>query len=350
MTGIAFVTDLHLRSADTKTEPHLLRHQDELLQHLKDIVVQGSQKYDRMIVVFMGDMTDRSIADSIMFTKLCMYFGELKRIADLYFVIGNHEESFKLRHNLFWHLKFGDNLKTPSKIRPVEPVFEVVDYFDIDKTRIILNHHGRDINVDTTNVDNVVVASHNNLSHEELRALYTNAGIDTQEEYIEYTNMFGFLPETDKLKYVFKGHQHMLFGQYRIKENWGNVDYDFVFYDLSSLGRPKYTEFLQPNKRDIPVLEVEGSTINLVNNYIELYDKEELNFDEIEERHEKYQKTKQFSSLRRTVFTANNVMNELVSLYSVDPRKLGILQHAREGTPIQDMERCKTIILGVEVK
>lgn len=351
MDGIAFITDLHLRSANTKTEPHLLEHQQDLLNKIWKIVEDGSNKYENMYVVIAGDLTDNSIKDDILFTILCMFFRELSRMAKIYFVVGNHETTYKVKHNLFWHLAYGDGLVRPSKIRSVEKIFEVVDYFDVGTTRVICNHHGTEIHIDVPDeVKNVVVASHNNLSHGDILSLYTSKGVNTQEEYVKYVDMMGYLPETDKLKYVFKGHQHMLFGCYEIKESWGETNYDFIFYDLSSLGRPKSTEFMQPNKRDIPILEIDGDSIGMVNNYIALYGIEKLNLEEVGNRKQKYDDNKQFIALRKSAHSVNNVLAELQSMYSMDLGKLGILNNAIEGQTDKDIERYKDIIINVEVK
>lgn len=328
MTGVTSITDLHLRKANTKTEPQLLATQEKLMADITEVCLANSKKYDKHIIIFYGDICDRQLSE-ITFVKVCYWLKELSLHSKLYVVRGNHEVTYKGKFNVFWHVAYGKKF-SDTKYEHIDDLLEFVDDFKVDSTQFILNHNNSYIAYEENDeIKNIVIASHNAMIMPELEdMLNEDPEQDPKSNYIHYTGFKDFLPNTDKIRYILAGHMHSLYGQYRIQERFNGNDCDFVMYYLSSLGRPKSNEFTDNKKRDLPTIEVDGDSIKLVHNYIQLSGKEVLDEEEILARHETYKEGKHIKAFKKVTFSSMNVLDEIKRAYEMDMSKNYILTNA----------------------
>ncbi len=350
MTAVLFITDLHIRSENTLSEPNLLLHQSQMLEDVYGVIQTYRNKYEKVIVVFMGDIVDRDLS-SDMQTALALW---LRKVNDLtietYSLFGNHEFSFKTKNNIFWKVAYGDNFETPKKYNKIDNLLRVEEGFKVDTVYFNLWHYNYPwVEVKDETVKEIVVASHNAMSFPGLKDLLDINTIDGKMEYVHYRNLLTEAKNISKLKYILFGHMHTLVGKFNITERVGSETLDVVAEGLGSLGRPSSDQFNTTLKRNIPAILVEDTVVAYENNIIELVDSSVLDKEEIAKRKEKYEDGKVIRELKKQNFSEADSLITLRNLYAYNLNKLFILEEALAKSGDSSIDKAKQIIVNTSV-
>lgn len=334
MKGVQIVTDLHLRSENTDTQPNLLEDQQKILDSILEIAEQGVAKYDEFYVVLAGDVVDRDLKDPY-YTTFCLFFEKLKSIVtELYCVIGNHETTHKLKNNIFWRLVYGGDINKFNKFPHICDTLHVVNDFRVDNCIIKLWHHGCEWeSLPLKDNEDLVVIGHNNVMVPGMKETYATMSVDLQEQFVHYRNLYSTIRNPENLRYLALGHQHSLVGKFVINEKIGPKDCKFILEHLGSLGLTKHNEFgIQP-KRNVPIVEIDGNFVRVTNHLVAVPEVDRLNFAEIEASHDKYEKYKHIKELKTVQFSEDDLVSDLQQLFSVDSEKRELFNRAIHEDP-----------------
>lgn len=329
MKAVTIITDVHLRKANTLTEPTLLKEQTELMNKVLGIVASTTKKVDEHYVVFAGDIVHRTLNDMVQAAAILWINDIFDMCNGVYSVVGNHELSFMKKGNIFWNLVYGSRIQVPVKFERLRPLIHVEDGFKVDDCYIKLWHYGQDwLPITDESVKDLIVVGHNAVKFPGLRETYDNNGVDIKDLYLKYYDLAKCVKNPEILRWVFLGHMHTLVGRFKFDEVINGSHYNFMLENMGSLSRTDSSQFDIQNTRNIPTVYIDGQIVNVENHLIELSDKSVLCQEEIEERKEVYEKGKFIKQLKKTEFSETDIVKEVENMYAYDLEKLQMFRQA----------------------
>lgn len=342
-TTISVITDLHFKNKANPVLKNQLERQDEFCNYLLDILRTRRQNCDRHITILLGDLGER--LSDIQLTKLALFLEDLRKLGEVYGVIGNHEITYGKKGCAYLHFAYGDSQIDKQSVEKLRPLIKVVDYLDINNTRLAFWHYGRRFPKDIPDtIQNYFVFGHNALMSQELQTYYIDKGIDTQEKYVEQLDLLETIPKSSKLKGIYLGHLHTLVGNFRVQETVENVNMDFRLYQLGSLLLSKHSEFDIDPVRYIPQIDLlQDSNFECDEEPISLFKNKEdcVNLSKVHANQEKYKENKGFNDLKKQRYSSTDPIGELLDSYSEEPELKTIITECIETIPNKRVDSAR---------
>lgn len=280
------VTDLHASYRNKENRYDYLSE----IEFVIDKIFETASKYAsagyEVNIIFLGDITDNSFKDQNKAIYLNNIFVLLKRIANIYSVLGNHEMSF-YKDNPFWSLM---NKMPSEKVRAVinrswQPtgliqLVDVVDTLDLGETVLHFNHHATDISRPIEGKYNIGLFHKDVVSRaviDSVKATDNSEIFEANPIYIENN------PEVLRgYDVCYFGHMHKIYGEWAYVDEVTNKEVTLRY--LGSLGRPNQTEVNDRTlERDLAaiIVDSEGRIVSRDSNLITLPDRKSCVKEEV---------------------------------------------------------------------
>lgn len=313
------ITDLHLNFSNKDNRIDFHGENNLVLNQLESIINKYKTSGHHVILLFLGDVFDRSIRSSFNAIYTKDRLTQLIELADECFVnMGNHEYTYYI-DNPFWTL-FHDiesqNVRS-IKGRTIQPVgvtnqIRIVDTLVDGDVNIFFNHNRCDTFIPTNNKFNV------GLFHKDylLRGIKTysqNIGIDYWDEKTTFLDNSALITNYD---ICFFGHVHKIYGNWTYKsdvvEDSKNVN---VFY-LSNLVRVAQDEVRDDLlERNVPVMIVDnGKYIRVEDNKFMLPTRvQSVKENVVQLQQEKYEIKKAKDAIKSNIPFSDDPINNIKS-------------------------------------
>lgn len=299
MTRVFVVQDLHIWNKNLTNRKNYI---GECLLNFGAIesLVKDSRivnKKDKIYIVFLGDVFHQGFGDdSLSFNLWVQKFQMLRAICNgIYFVVGNHEISFKEK-NPFWSLT--NEIKS-EKIKKYDlecfgalPVVNLQDYLDIGEYRLHFCHYGTYIDNLLDNQNNILFAHDYWMTDKMFSSLEQIGGEKLQRKYLKY-NKITEDSIIKNFKLCFFGHMHRLQSQFKIY--WDDVNNsETTLYHLGSLGLTNKEEVkMTGDTRIIPEILIDEDLKVIEHKILIPNGTDLLKYEVVKKQEQKYEETKE---------------------------------------------------------
>lgn len=277
-TAYVIISDLHSSYRDKDNRYAYLKEIEQVIIKITEIGLKYKQVGYDVILIFLGDIADRSFKEldkGIWLNNVFVRFRMLFK--DIYSVLGNHETTY-YKDNPFWTLmNHIDSVELKSSLnhawqpKGLLQLINIPDRLEDGEVVFNFNHHATKILPVTPGKINIGLF-HKKLAPLQLaKIMKEEKGLDVWEDSIEE---FVTTTVLDGYDYCFMGHIHKIYWKGTFVNDISK--YETQLYYLSSLGRPNVSEvadtFLE---RNIPaVLVTDGKLEKIEDNLFNLFDRE----------------------------------------------------------------------------
>lgn len=251
------VTDLHYAENKANRKDYFSEIL-QILQNIAELSLKYRQKGYSPQLIFLGDVTDTSIAnaeEAMRCVDVLRFF--VSQFDRAYSVVGNHEETY-IENNPFWFLvsEIGDKSlsRLPRALQPksVYPCIAILDTLSDGEVTFYFNHYG--IVPKVPEAEGVRIGLfHQNIGSNDICQMWGTFDNVEEAAYVQAYN------------YCFFGHMHMAYGKYELNEK-GTCIAEW----LGSCGRANILEVENaPLKVNVPAILVEDGIFNSIeDNYL----------------------------------------------------------------------------------
>ena len=309
-TAYMVVTDLHSSYKNKENRFSYLKEIEDVITKTIGIGIRYKEQGYRVILIFLGDIADRSFKEMDKGIWLNNIFVRYRMIFDnIYSVLGNHETTF-YKDNPFWTLmnkidstELHTNLNHAWKPKGLLQLVNIPDRLVDGEVVFNFNHHATKVLEPIAGKVNIGLFHKNLVPDSIAKQMKKEKGLDIWEGALEEFVHTGLL---DGYDYCFMGHVHKVYGIWTFINDYSS--YKSHLYYLASLGRPDVSEisdkFLE---RNIPVVIVEdGKLVRVDNNIFELASRSDSVKEEVVDAQQKtYKEVK-----RKREFYENEILTD----------------------------------------